>query len=97
MTTLRFASAQGLSRYVTVTASPVRAETAARVVQSLFAAPSSAAHASALDQLAAEAFPRHTWRTRVVNPRRHLGLIEGDLLVEVVRALCPAMGVTHGL
>jgi hypothetical protein len=96
-TPVRFNGAQGIARFVTLQADPISYETAMHMVHALAGYPDTPAHDAALDRLAAEAFPRRGWRERLVNPRKHLGLLANDLQLHLVRTLCPVAEGFHGL
>lgn len=95
--TIRFNGAGGLARFITLPVAPVSLATASAMVHVLAGFAGTAAHEAALDRLAAEAFPRRTWRERLVNPRKHLALLADDLQLHFVRTACPHAGALHGL
>lgn len=97
MIPVRFSGASGLPRFLAVHAEPVSPRTAGALVYTTIAAPGSAMHEAALDRFVAEAFPRRTWRTRLVNPRKHIGELAYDLQIHLARELCPSAEVGHGI
>lgn len=94
--TIRFSGAPGLARFITLDAQTVSVDTAYHVVQTTVLDPGSPAHARALDQFTAEAFPGLTWRERLVKPRQRLEALSEDLLLHTVRKLCPDARSMYG-
>ncbi len=97
MIAIRFNGSGFPERLITVHANPIPYGVANFVVHTIYAQPESDAHQACLDLLASAAFPRRTWRERLVNPRRQIERLTTDLQVQLVRALCPVSEVFHGI
>lgn len=94
---VRFNSAPGAARWITLSARKVSGATAYALILELLTDAGSKAYQAALDRFVSEAFPARSLKVRLVNPRSCIASLSEDLQIQLARMLCTTPEAFYGV